>query len=436
MVAAFAGGAESSATVAESCSVAPALPAPPSDRPKYVLRVRIDDGLTRASGTLRVSFRPEVATDRLVFRLRPNIPARVAKGARLTVSDVTADGRGVPTALADPSTLVVRRALAAGERVTVAMRWALRLPRQPGLTLRGDRRSARLGPFLPLLVWDGTGWATEPPPRRDRANQASPTADFEVRVVAPRRVRVLATGVQVRPGLWQADAVRDFTLALGSFRVRATTIRAPKPVRLTVALERGSKFTMEDYLSYAVKAFRSYIARYSGYPWPAYTLAVMPDIDRAGPNGFVWPMLGFVGGSDFGLIAHETAHQWFYSLVGDNTARDPWLAEGLATWAEAGPEGSLPTLLAAPIPPAVRNRIGEPMSFWDRLPFDTIWPGLYVQPVQALATLGESEAVDCALRAYVVRNAYRTALPRDLLTALTAFFPDAEANLRTWGARF
>ena len=58
-----------------------------------------------------------------------------------------------------------------------------------------------------------------------------------------------------------------------------------------------------------------------------------------------------------------------------------------------------------------------------------------MQPVQALATLGESEAVDCALRTYVVRNAYRNVLPRDL-AALTGFFPDAEAKLRAWGARF
>ena len=265
---------------------------------------------------------------------------------------------------------------------------------------------------------------------------ASPTADFEVRVVTPHRVRVLATGVEVRPGLWRAEAVRDFTLALGSFQVRTTTIRAPDPVRLTVAVERGSRFTMREYLPDAVKAFRSYVAQYSGYPWPAHTLVVMPDIDRAGPNGFVWPMLGFVGGSDLNLIAHETAHQWFYSLVGNNDVRDPWLGEGLATWAETGTEGSRPTLLALRIPAAVRNRIGEPMSFWDRFDDDTIWHGLYAQPVQALATLGEPQAVDCALRAYVVKNAYRTVLPRDLLAALTGFFPDAEEKLRARGARF
>jgi hypothetical protein len=61
---------------------------------------------------------------------------------------------------------------------------------------------------------------------------------------------------------------------------------------------------------------------------------------------------------------------------------------------------------------------------------------VYVQSVQALATLGDPEAVDCALRLFVVRNAYRTTTPRDLLDALVPFFPDAERKLTAWGARF
>ena len=162
----------------------------------------------------------------------------------------------------------------------------------------------------------------------------------------------------------------------------------------------------------------------------------MPDLDRAGPNGFVFPMLSIVGGSDLGVVMHETAHHWFYSLVGNNEARDPWLGEGLATWAQAGPEGSLSIMLGAQIPSAVRNRIGAPISFWEPFAFVTIWQGLYAQSVQALAALGEPGAVDCALRAYVVKNAYRTVLARDLLAALTGFFPDAEAKLRARGARF
>lgn len=35
------------------------------------------------------------------------------------------------------------------------------------------------------------------------------------------------------------------------------------------------------------------------------------------------------------LIPHETSHQWFFSLVGNNQAQEPWLDEAFATYSEA-----------------------------------------------------------------------------------------------------
>ena len=112
------------------------------------------------------------------------------------------------------------------------------------------------------------------------------------------------------------------------------------------------------------------------------------------------------------------------------------LSEALATWAQTGPENSLAKLLATPIPAGVRNRLGEPMSFWDPLGFEKTRLGVYVEGVQALAALGDAATVDCALRLFVVRQAYRTASPRDLLAAVAPFFRDAEAKLTAYGARF
>jgi hypothetical protein len=421
-------------TAVPDCSVSPALPAPPTDRPKYVLRVRLNRGLREASGTLALSFQPEVATDRVVLRLWPNSPMYAARGARLTVGRVTSAGRTIPKVLGDATTLVVQRALAAGERVSLSMTWKLALPRGAGTQLRGGR-SARLVSFFPLLAWDGAGWATDPPVRRlDSFWSTSPTADFDVRVVAPRGLRVLATGEEIHAGRWRARGVRDFALAVGHFNVRRTTVRVPGRVRVLVGFERRSSQLIQPFVSETVRALRWYSQRYGPYPWPTYTIAVMSDF--IGFAGFAYPTFGFLGDASLALVPHETAHQWFYSLVGNDQSRDPWLSEGLATWAQTGPQQSLATFLATPIPADVRDRIGEPMSFWDPLGFEKLRLGAYVQPVQALASLGDVATVDCALRLFVVRNAYRTAVPRDLLAGLQTFFPDAEQKLRARGARF
>jgi hypothetical protein len=435
LVVAAGTGSAAPGTVAarRGCAIGTALPAPPQHRPHYVLQIRVERRLISAAGTLRVTFAPPVATDRLVFRLWPNSPFYARRGASLTVSDVRSRGRPLSVVRPDPTMLVVRRAVAAGNRVTVSMKWALRLPRPAGLQLHGGR-SLRLVSFFPLLAWNGTGWATEPPTRTDSFWPTSPTADFDARVTAPGRLRVLASGTRIGAGHWRAHAVRDFALAVGAFDVVTTTVHAPQTVRVSVGLERGSAYRARDFLVSAADALRFYAKGYGDYPWPTYTLAVMRDF--SGFSGTAYPTLTFLGDGSLVLVPHETAHQWFYSLVGNDQSRDPWLSEGLATWAQTGPEGSLPLMLSTPIPTTVRNRIGEPMSFWQSYDFETIRLGVYVQTVKALSSLGSAAKVSCALRRFVVRNAYRTTVPRDLLAALRPDFPNAEPKLRARGAHF
>jgi hypothetical protein len=432
-----AGGAASAPEATSrgsACSVPLALPPPPADRVAYAVRFRLNRDLTEAVGSVRVSFRPATATDRLVFRLWPNSPFYRQRGASLTVGPVTAGGRNLPTRRPDPTTLVVERAVPAGDEATVAMTWKLRLPRRPGLQLHGGR-SARLLSFFPLLSWGGRDWTTEAGLRRmDGFWSTSPTADFDVRISAPRGVRVLASGEELGGGHWRAINVRDFGVAAGHFDVRRTTVRLPRRVGVLVAVERGSPFGIQPFLSETVRALRFYSERYVEYPWTTYKLVVMAD--PLGLFGAAAPTMGFIGDTSVALIPHETAHQWFYSLAGNDQSRDPWISEGLTTWAQTGPEGSFTRTVANPIPAALRNRIGEPMSFWDGLGFEKTRLGVYIQTVQALASLGDPSGVDCALRLFVTRNAYRTATPRDLLAALLEFFPDAEQKLAAYGARF
>jgi hypothetical protein len=421
------------ALAVDACGVPTALPAPPVKRPHYELRIRVAPSRTAASGTVAVTFAPEVATDRLVFRLWPNSPFYARRGARLTVTGVARDGRPVTPSRPDPTTLVVGGRLGAGEQTTVSMTWVLRLPRAAGLQLHGGR-SLRLLSFFPVLGWNGSTWATEGPVALDSFWPTSPTADFDVRVSVPKGLRVLASGRSVAAGRWRAEAVRDFALAVGSFQVQTRVVMAPRPVRVVVGLERGSSSRASDFLVAAANALRFYAERYGDYPWPTYSLAVMRDF--RGLAGAAYPTLGFFGDGSLVLVPHETAHQWFYSLVGNDQSRDPWLSEGLASWAQTGPEQSLEFMLATSIPRAVMDRIGEPMSFWQRYDFDTIHAGLYVQSVQALGELGDAATVDCALRRFVVANAYRTVTPRDLLAALEPDFPDAATKLQERGARF
>src|SRR4051794_7219434 len=166
------------------------------------------------------------------------------------------------------------------------------------------------------------------------------------------------------------------------------------------------------------------------YPWKTYTLVVSPDLHDV---GIEYPTLVFIGGSDFitTIVQHETAHQWFYSLVGNDQERDPWLDEALATWAQVHLRSGFP---GAPVTGARPRHVGSPMSFFAGRQSD-YFREVYGGGLQALTSLRAPRRVDCALRRYAAREAYAIAQPSNLLDELDRVLPGASSRLRRYGIR-
>ncbi len=388
-------------------------------------------------GTEQVRFTPDLATDRLVFRLWPNGPIeRKVGGSLVVLGPVTSGGRPLRSSMPDPTTLVVDppHPLAAGDEVTVSLRWRLRVP-DPR---RGLDRLARTGPelrlasFFPILAWQpGVGWATDPPTPLLAEASTSPTADFAVQVRVPPGEQALATGREVSPGHWSAYAVRDFALAIDRFHEATAVGRAPAPVKVTVGVGPGVSVSPAAVAARAVGYLQEYDRRFGPYPWPTLVVPVTHDL---GSSGIEYPNLVFEGPGVLRVLAHEIGHQWFYSLVGNDQARDPWLDEGLATYVQVTADHLQSFYARFGIPPAAAGHLGAPMTYWDGLPYVDYQAGVYLQGERALAGLGPPATVDCALRGYVAANAYRIATQPDLARALARVFPGASAQLRKLGA--
>jgi hypothetical protein len=409
------------------CGRLPAYPRPAASRPRYRLAVRVPRrGALR--GKLAVAFTPDLPTDRLVFRLWPNGPRQAHEGAHLAVARIRLDGRRATTALPDPTTLVIRdgRTFAAGRAVHVSMRFRLRLPGPVVDRLSRDGAAVRLGSFFPLLPWEpGVGWDTDPPTTSLAETSSSPTADFAVRVRVPAGLAAIATGVPSGHGEWRATAVRDFALAVGRFRVASVLAHAPRQVRVVVGVARGVSLRPGAVAASVRGDLGSLSRRFGPYPWPELHIAVMPHQRGL---GIEYPTMIFLGTDTAGpLTTHEVAHQWFYSLVGNDQARDPVLDEGLATYAM----GRL--FARAFVPPRLVARTGAPMTFWDRLPYTAYQLAVYIDGARAVRSLGPQRLVDCALRVYVARNAYGIATQAGLVRSLAAVIPAAPAHLRRYG---
>lgn len=416
-----------------TCPAVAAQATPDPDRPSYTMAVRVlpDEGVVE--GRLTVRFRPDLATDRLVFRLWPNGPRPAAAGARLDAGPVFLGAPvPVPTELPDPTTLVVPLGseLGAGEVIEATVPWRLTLPGESNDRLARHGDAVRLGSFFPILAWEpGVGWATDPPTEGFAEASLAPVADFAYSVAVPEGLDVLASGV--RDGSrWRAEAMRDIAISVGRFRTAEAVARAPGPVAVTVGVHEGLDDDPQAYLDKVVDALEDFSGRFGPLPFPTYTLALTPGLS----GGIEYPGHVMQGPATLArTTSHEVAHQWFYSLVGNNQGRDPWLDEGLATWAEARFEGTLGAMVDRSVPAAGRNQLGQPMTFWDDHP-DAYYRGAYVQGAQALAALGEADDVDCGLRLYVAGQAFGVARSEDLLEALRRPFPGADATLAAFGA--
>ena len=226
--------------------------------------------------------------------------------------------------------------------------------------------------------------------------------------------------------------MRDFAVATGDFTYVRRTVHAPGPVRLTVAVPSGVAVQGDQAADEAQAAIEHLSRLYGPYPWKTLTLAYGPDLNE---EGIEYPTILFEGPDRLGLItAHEVAHQWFYSLVGNNQAHDPWLDEGFASFAGAETSGDLPYFAKVPLLPAAAGHMGAPMSYWDHHQ-GAYFAGVYAQPVQVLQSFRSPRKVECALRRYVARNAYGIATDADAVAAFSNEFSDARAVFARAGVR-
>jgi len=407
---------------------------PDPSRPRYRLRVDVRPSEGIAEGDLAVVFTPDVTTDRLVFRLWPNGPRLSRAGARLDTGTVTVDGAAVASERETPTLLVVGRGttFAAGRAVDVRLSWRLRLAGTIDDRVSRSGDSARLGSFFPILGWEpGVGWATEAPTTVDAESSTAPTADFDVTATVPAGLSVLASGVQDGPTHWTATAMRDFAMSVGRFTIESGTAHVPQSVAVTVGVDAGVGDAVQPYLDKAVRVLEDFSRRFGPYAWPVYTLAITPGLR----GGIEYPGHTMQGPGTIGrTTSHEIGHQWFYALVGNDQGRDPWLDEGLATYAEGRFEDTLETARIVQIPADARGHAGEAVTFWESRP-EAYYAGVYLQGAEALAALGDLARVDCALRLYAATAAYRVVRPGNLFAALDRLFPAASEVLAGYGLR-
>ena len=425
---------------AAACPAQRAEPDP--NRPRIAYEFSIDDALQTLTGTESVTFTPDLPTDELVFRLVPN--GSGAAGNKLEVDDVTgADVRGSgyeADDAADPGGLYVvdlEHELAAGESTEVELAFTLTLGRGTFDRFGTDNGVAWWASGAPLLAWEsGVGWARDPFVELIGETAVSPVADVTISVSAPQDLVVLTTGDRAEPSepadgrrTWTATepVARDVSVAVGPFTTEEAT--TPGGTDITVGVLPDPDVPADRLAEWAVDAVGDLEGRFGAFPYGTLTVALLPDYG----GGIEYPSMILEATPSRSVLVHETAHQWFYGMVGDSQFRDPWLDEAFATYAEATLDPQSADYLEGAID--LPGEVGGSMADFegsDNTYFDIVYGKGAAALLAAREAVGE-DAFDAALRCYVDANAWTIATPADVAVAL-ADLPEAVAVLGEAGA--
>jgi hypothetical protein len=411
------------------CGVPAGYPEPWPDRPRYIAHLNVDLAARVVTGDVAVRFVPNADTDRLVFRLWPNAPRIAAAGGRLDVTAAQLAGQPAPgryeaagAPAGRPGTIwSLPGTFPAGQPVDTRLEFRLTLPGAINERVAVVGRAVRLGSVIPVLSWiRGDGWQTSPAVYVNAESAATEVADWDVTVTAPAGYTILAAGDETATGHFDARAVRDFAATVAPMRLGQATAQGGRTT-VVVGVAEGASGDPAALSGRAAKALDDLAAHFGDYPYSRLTIGVTPALT----GGIEFPTHIFLGsGVPTVHIVHEVAHQWFYGLAGDDQYRDPWLDEGLATYAESRVDGGLAYQRSLALPSYGRGHLGESMAYWSRVDGGTYYLSVYVGGVQALGAvadrIGGYGPLDRALWRYVHDRAYTVSRPSQFIAAFEA----------------
>lgn len=169
----------------------------------------------------------------------------------------------------------------------------------------------------------------------------SEVSDYEVTVTAPKDFvcafggdLVEKSGDSLVTYKVKAERVRDFAMVFSTrFQILSDYVDGNGT---RVDYYYYDDVQAAENLALAIKAIKTFNKLFGKYPYDTYTV-VKADFCH---GGMEYPRLVYISdnvtGEDYQTtIVHETAHQWWYGLVGNNQVAEGYLDEGLAEYSTA-----------------------------------------------------------------------------------------------------
>jgi hypothetical protein len=255
-----------------------------------------------------------------------------ARLGNIRLDPVTVDGVAVKAVRSDQTIVVpLGGILPAGASTTVRVRFRADLR----TNLAGSNwLFAKANGIVDLYRW--LPWVSRKT-AFSRPNHGDPfvtpsSPRVRVTVVTDRKLVLATSGTRTSTsadGLTQAFEardVRDFTVtAATDYRTRSRTVG---DTIVRVVYRPGAPAAA--MLDAAADSFKAIEARLGDYPYPVFRVVQSAGAYGMESPGLIWIPTGASRANLRYLVAHETAHQWFYGIVGNDQAREPFTDEAAA----------------------------------------------------------------------------------------------------------
>ena len=320
----------------------PANPPPAnSSRTNYILYSTLDfAGKTITTDqTIRYYNNTGVSLSDIVFSVQPN-----RYGNAFILNSISQDGTAITSYSLDGQrmTVTLPQPLQAGAATTFALNFKLNIPQKPSEGLFGyDFNQINLVDWYPFIVPYQGGWVLydSMPWGEHLVYDAS---DVEMNLKKDSDVTIAVGATPDQNGEWlryRMYGVRTFAFSASDEFLVSESTTGNTVIRSYYFA--GYQTGGEGILSLGTQAVETFSAQFA--PYPHQTLAVVQtDLhDGMEYDGLVFLATEFYGqytGGSRGNLAtigvHEIAHQWWFGLVGNDHAIEPWLDEALATYSE------------------------------------------------------------------------------------------------------
>lgn len=233
------------------------------------------------------------------------------------------------------------------QSVTVGITYSLKLAKvnhRTGITAK----TVNLGNFYPVLCAYGVEGFIDTPYYSCGDPFVSECADYEVSLTLPENYLAATSGKLLSTSSADGKVTSKYSLS----RARDFAVVLSSGYKSVTKSVNGCEITAyycgdtapEKAIDAACDSFGYFSNKFGAYPYPTYTIAFTP----LSVSGMEYPALVMINDTleeadGVYTAVHETAHQWWYAVVGNDQVNCAFMDEGLAEYSslcyfEAHPE--------------------------------------------------------------------------------------------------